>query len=137
MGKLILIILFSGATLVCFGQTDSLINIKSSTDVCSSDPGMPSFPGGTQKLNEFINQNIQDSIIQPGTFGRVFVNLAIDTSGSIKKISILHGVNDAVDKEVLRVFSIMPKWIPAEKNGVKIEKGFVFPIKIDYTRIKK
>lgn len=63
--------------------------------------------------------------------------MVVDTSGLIKNVTILHGINDAVDNEVLRVFSIMPKWIPAEKNGVKIEKAFVFPIKIDFTTLRK
>lgn len=124
-----MIILFSGASLACYTQTDSLINIKSSVKGCGTNPEEPSYPGGGEKLYLFISQNFQDSLIQPGTNGRIFMQITVDTSGSIK-VGVLHGLNDVLDKEMLRVFSLMPKWIPAEKEGVKVAKTIAMPVRV-------
>ncbi len=136
MSILIFILLVSGFPFICFPQTDDTINIKSSYDVCASDPEEPSYPGGSQELYSFINQNFQDSLIQPGTLGRIFLKITVDTSGSLK-VEVLHGINDVLDKEMLRVFSLMPKWIPAEKDGVKVEKTFAMPVRIGSSPEKK
>ena len=133
---LILIILFSGANITCFAQSDSLIYVKSSDTICKPSPDFPSFPGGIEKLYLFINQHFQDSLIQPGTFGRIFIQMTVDTSGTLNSIKVLHGINDVLDKEMLRVFSLMPKWIPAVKNDEKVEAEFVIPIKIDFKNVK-
>lgn len=95
-------------------------------------PDVPSFPGGGEKLSLFINQNFHDSLIKPGTDGRIFMQITIDTSGQFKNLKVLHGINSVLDSEMLRVFSIMPKWIPAEKNGKKVEAEFVLPVKVAY-----
>ena len=101
-----------------------------------TNPEEPSYPDGPSAMNTFINQNFQDSLRQPGTLGRIFMKITIDTSGSLK-VELLHGINDVLDKEMLRVFSLMPKWIPAEKDGVKVAKAIAVPIRIDFTTEKK
>jgi len=88
-------------------------------------------------MKAFINQNFQDSLIRPGTVGRIFLKITVDTSGILKGVTVIHGINEVLDKEMLRVFSLMPKWIPAEKDGIKVEKTFAIPIKIDFTTEKK
>ena len=121
MKTLILVVLVSAISVICQAQIDKEINIKSTGQGCGTNPEEPSYPGGLSAMNTFINQNLQDSLIQPGTSGRIFLKIAVDTLGSIK-VEMLHGINDVLDKEMLRVFSLMPKWIPAEKDGIKVEK---------------
>ena len=136
MRTLVFIVLLSGMSFVCPAQTEKEINIKSSDKGCMTNPEEPSYPGGPSAMNTFINQNLRDSLIQPGTMGRIFMKITIDTTGSIK-VEVIHGINDVLDKEMLRVFSLMPKWIPAEKDGVKVEKTIAVPIRIGSNPEKK
>ncbi len=130
-------ILLTGMSFVCQAQTDKEVKVKSSGEVCFPNPEEPSYPGGGNEMRSFINQHFQDSLIQPGTLGRIFLKITVDTSGILKGVTVIHGINDVLDKEMLRVFSLMPKWIPAEKDGAKVEKTFAMPIRIGSNHEKK
>jgi len=108
MRTLVFIVLLLSGCFVCPAQTDKEINIKSPGKGCGSDPEIPSYPGGPSAMNTFINQNLQDSLIQPGTLGRIFMKITVDTSGSLK-VEVKHGINNVLDKEMLRVFSLITK----------------------------
>jgi len=131
------IVLLSVVPFFCLAQNSKEINIQSTGKGCIVNPEEPSFPGGPSEMKAFINQNFQDSLIRPGTVGRIFLKITVDTSGILKGVTVIHGINEVLDKEMLRVFSLMPKWIPAEKDGIKVEKTFAIPIKIDFTTEKK
>ena len=85
-------------------------------------------------MMNFINNNfhLPDSIVKTGINTRIFLKIAIDTTGKLTRISILKGINKSIDNEILRVFSIMPKWIPGEKRGKKISEEFVLPIMFEF-----
>ena len=52
----------------------------------------------------------------------------VDTDGSIVEPQIVKKVDPYLDREALNVISIMPKWIPAEKNGQKVRARYTLPI---------
>ena len=109
---------------------------KSSQIICQIDTETPHYPGGSAEMVKFIDKNmiIPDSNRTKIMSGKMFIDLAIDTSGNIMRIKIFKGINKYIDNEVLRVFSIMPKWIPAVHDGKKIAKGMFFPIKFDFDK---
>jgi len=90
----------------------------------------PTFPGGDQKLMEWISQHLQypqnayDSHIQ----GRVIVQFLVKEDGSVKDAKIIRGVWDALDMEALRVIETLPKFYPAIVNGKPIKYWFTIPI---------
>ena len=127
----ILFILLVVKAIASFPQTGIQITTVTSGVTCTPDKGYPSFPGGFDKMVSFIEKNENDSIKKLNITGRIFIEMTVDTIGSIIKIKMAHGINPDFDKEVLRIFSIMPKWIPAEKEGKKIEKAFIFPIRFE------
>ena len=70
---------------------------------------LPFFPGD---FNEFIFSNfhyppsLQENCIQ----GRVVVKFCINPKGKCDHFSIVRSVDPLIDKEVLRVLKLMPKW---------------------------
>ncbi len=104
--------------------------------VCGVDLEFPHFPGGVGELMNFINTNIliPDSVYETGLSSRIFLKIAIDTTGTLTKVSVIKGINQSIDTEFLRVFSIMPKWIPGIKDGKKISGEFVMPIKFEFNK---
>lgn len=80
------------------------------------------YPGGDEKLNIFLNNNVvypqqaKDNDIQ----GRVYASFIVDEKGLVTNVNIVIGVNKFLDNEALRVIRLIPKWIPATKNGVAV-----------------
>jgi TonB family protein len=91
---------------------------------------MPSFRGGIQKLQEFINENIQytEEMNETCAQGRVIVQFVIEKDGTVTNPKVVRSIDPLFDKEALRIVSIMPKWIPARRNGNVIRTTYVVPV---------
>jgi protein TonB len=96
---------------------------------------MPSFRGGMQKLQEFINENIQytEEMDQTCAQGRVIVQFFIEKDGTVTNPKVVRSIDPLFDKEALRIVSIMPKWSPAKMYGNVIRSTFTVPV---YFRVK-
>jgi TonB family protein len=140
MKTLSVMLLFLCITANCFSQikNDSIF-IGSSSQSCGSDLGTAHFPGGFDEMNKFINANFHmpDSVKTATLSASVMLKISIDTTGTLTSISVLKGVNKSIDNEVLRVFSIMPKWIPGIKEGKKISETFALPVRIELGKAEK
>ena len=91
---------------------------------------MPSFPGGTQALMDYLNENTRwpgspESCIQ----GRVVVSFVVEKDGSIGEPKVVKSLDPAFDAEALRVVSMMPKWIPGKFNGKATRVRYCIPIR--------
>jgi TonB family protein len=73
---------------------------------------MPEFPGGDAGLLEFISKNTRypEDAKTKGITGKVIVRFAVETDGSVDKVSVLKGVNPQLDAEAFRVVSSLPKF---------------------------
>ena len=97
---------------------------------CNHPEVMPSFPGGQQKLMQFISDNLrwpegcEDSCIQ----GRVVISFMIEKDGSITEPKVVRSLDPAFDKEALRVVEMMPKWNPYSINGERRRMKYTIPI---------
>jgi protein TonB len=91
---------------------------------------MPEFPGGYQALLNFLSQNIRYPSIasESGITGKVTVNFVVNKDGSISDATILRGVDQALDKEALRVINSLPKWKPGKQAGKPVRVSFSVPI---------
>ena len=88
----------------------------------------PEFPGGDEALLQYLLENIRFSCLcsdKRGTpQGRVIVQFNVLKSGQIDNVEIESGVTPNLDKEVVRVVEAMPQWIPAKRQGEKIDASF-------------
>ena len=80
---------------------------------------MPSYPGGTTKLMEFLNNNVMYPKIaqKKGIQGRVVVKFIVEKNGMVTNVETLRQVNPELDNEAIRVVKSMPKWTPGMHNG--------------------
>lgn len=99
------------------------------------DKPKPQFSGGNDALEAFIKKNLHcpKDMKQAGIHGKIVVSFIVRTDGtlSLKKLKNLYYIeNDSTDsygrqnpvfklceKEALRIFKMMPKWIPVKVNG--------------------
>jgi len=56
------------------------------------------------------------------------VKFVIERDGSVTAAKIIRGVESTLDKEALRVVSMMPKWKPGKQRGKPVRVAFTLPI---------
>jgi len=90
----------------------------------------PSFPGGEQKLFEFIGNNLKypQQAKSARVEGQVFVEFYVEKDGSITVGKVLHGIGYGCDEEALRVIGLMPKWEPGTQRGKRVRVRHTLPI---------
>lgn len=100
--------------------------MKASSDIvcifneCDEHP--PEYPDGDNSLHSEISSILielgQDSVEwQEGT---AIVQFVIDTNGVLKNLEIIKSLG-SLDSIILQAFQKLKKWIPATRNGKKIE----------------
>ena len=91
---------------------------------------MPSFPGGDQKMYEYLSKNIKYPQIarESGIQGRVFVNFVVEPDGSVSNVKVLRGIGGGCDEEAMRVVKAMPKWTPGKQRGKAVRVSYTLPV---------
>ena len=88
----------------------------------------PKYPGGPEKMFEFIADNLRwpddDACIQ----GRVVVSFIVEKDGSLTDIKVEKSIDPLFDKEAVRVVKTMPKWEPGMWNGKPARVKYCIPI---------
>ena len=83
---------------------------------------MPVFNGGDAALVKFIADNTiyPEAAKTNGIQGKVIVSFVVENDGSIDRVKVVKGVDPDLDKEAVRVVSIVPGF---EKPGIKDGKA--------------
>ena len=91
---------------------------------------MPSFPGGSQKLKEFIEENLRypKELEETCVQGRVIVRFIVERNGKLSNVKVVKSVHPVLDKEAFRIVKLMPRWIPGRQNGITVRVKFYIPI---------
>lgn len=92
---------------------------------------MPEYPGGTDAMMRFLAQNIKYPVDaqQRGVQGMVVLSFIITKSGEINTVKVERSVDPALDKEAIRVVSLMPNWIPGKQSGKNVNVKFTLPVR--------
>lgn len=91
---------------------------------------MPCFPGGNQKMQDFIKKNLQypKECVEKRLQGRVIIAVVVERNGTLTNIRVVKSVNPALDKEALRIVNLMPKWIPGRQSYKEVRVKYIIPI---------
>ncbi len=99
---------------------------------------MPEFPGGMDKLLQFINGNMQypAEARKKGIQGRVTVQFIVDEDGHITEPNIVRSVDPFLDKEALRIIKTLPQWKPGTLKGKAVKVKYTVPVtfRLDKTK---
>jgi periplasmic protein TonB len=93
-------------------------------------PHKPIFPGGDAALLKFISENTKYPALakENNVFGKVFVYFVVGIDGRVGSVGIAKGVNPDLDKEAVRVISMLPAWTPGRKGEKPVPVSFIIPI---------
>ncbi|MEA1886381.1 MAG: energy transducer TonB [Bacteroidota bacterium] len=88
---------------------------------------MPTFRGGdVDKFRQWVQQRIKYPQIaaENGIQGKVFLMFVVEPDGSVSNVSVLRGVDPALDNEAVRVVESSPKWSPGKQRGAPVRVRF-------------
>jgi len=91
----------------------------------------PSYPGGEDKLMEYLTTNLSypNKAKKKMIEGIVYITFIVNKNGSISDVKILKSLESSCDKEALRVVKNMPKWIPGKMKNKEVSVQYNLPIK--------
>ncbi|MGB0423000.1 MAG: energy transducer TonB [Flavobacteriales bacterium] len=86
------------------------------------------------KIIEHITRNFKPLLNSSKTevVGSIYASFVVDTTGQIKDITPIRTDNIEVKNEIIRVLSLLPKFIPGLKNGQPVETQYHIPIHINW-----
>lgn len=94
----------------------------------------PTFPGGETALLKFILQNLKYPAIdeQEQMQGKILLKFVVKNTGEIGDVEVLNPLNTKLEKEVVRVIKLLPKFIPAhDGEGKAINYWYTLPLNIN------
>jgi TonB family protein len=92
-----------------------------------------------QFLNKWVYPYIKypDSAIAAGFEGRVIVEFIVEKDGSVSNVKILHGIDNDIDDEVIKVVSASPKWKAAQQGGIDVRVKVSIPVEFKLAKSGK
>jgi TonB family protein len=101
---------------------------------------LPEFPGGVEKLLEFLIENIKypEEAIEREIEGRVICRFVVGKDGIVRDIEVLKGVDPLLDDEAVRVIRLMPKWEPGmmKLKGEFVNVRYTLPVVFSHSKQK-
>lgn len=91
---------------------------------------IPQFPGGMEALTQWLTQHLKyppQARLQK-IQGRVVVSFIINKDGRVSDGKIEQAVHPLLDREALRIVSLMPRWTPGQENDKPCRTLFAIPI---------
>ncbi|WP_417942645.1 hypothetical protein [Flavobacterium sp. RS13.1] len=118
-------------------QSEKINNIKNSSPKvitkATSAAEIPSqtnaeFPGGIEQFHNFFMKEYKKP--EDASYWKININLAfaVEKNGTVSFLECSPAVEESVEKEMIRVLSLCPKWKPGEFNGKKIKMQYSVPL---------
>lgn len=84
----------------------------------------PSFPGGTEKWNQYLEYALNKSVPAENKAPKgdytVVIQFTVNLDGTIRDIKPLTRHGFGMEEEAMRVLKMGPKWLPAVQNGIQV-----------------
>ncbi|MDQ8006390.1 MAG: TonB family protein [Pedobacter sp.] len=92
----------------------------------------PQYPGGEERLIEFIKTNINYSnLTNKQIKGIVVISAVIEMDGSLSQLKAIDNLGYGTKKEALRVVSKLKRWNPGMENGIPTRTQIAIPVKFN------
>lgn len=90
----------------------------------------PQYPGGMEEMYKFMGDEIAypQQALDNNIQGKVYVRFVVDKDGSLTDIEVINGVHSLLDREAVRVISMMPKWNPGKQHNRAVRVRYTIPI---------
>lgn len=81
-------------------------------------------------LLDFLNKNLHfpEEAVKKGLQGTVIVQMVVEKDGTPTHFEVIREVDPLLDNEALRVAKLLPKFVPAQKDGKPVRCIFNFSV---------
>ncbi|MCD0463893.1 hypothetical protein [Flavobacterium sp. ENC] len=86
------------------------------------------FPGGIEQFYNFFGKEFKNPENVNAANNKFRISFAVEKDGSLSYLESTPGIDQTIEKEVIRVLKLCPKWQPGESNGKKIKMQYSLPI---------
>ena len=92
----------------------------------------PEYPGGAQAMFDFLKSNFKlpQEVTKKNIRGKIRIAFIITKDGDICDVRTTSKPIKYIDDEFIRIFKIMPKWIPATNEGKIVDSYYLLDIKL-------
>lgn len=100
---------------------------------------MPEFATGDEAMVVFIGVNMvyPEAALAKKMEGTVYVQFVVNANGELQNIEVLKGMDEACDKEAVRIINSMPFWKPGYQRGIPVKVYVTLPINFNIESYKK
>ena len=110
-------------------QASKILGAIQLEDFCTSKLNLrPEFPGGIEKMMQFIAHNLRYPETCTCVQGRVIIRFYVDTLGHVCDPTVFKGLDPVFDAEALRVVKLMPDFKPGKIKDKNVNVWFTVPI---------
>ena len=121
-------------------QTDPAAKLNSpvNNQIFAAVQYEPTFPGGNQKLQEYIVENLKQPAGEKANKGSVMITFVVEKDGSLTSVQVDRYFNKLAaskraskedEEEAIRVMKNCPKWNPGIQNGKAVRVQYTIPVK--------
>lgn len=135
MKKIIFLLSFVGM-IFFFANTNAQNTVESKAqltvdDNSSEDNAHPKFPGGEEKLKEYIAKNLRYPVSarENKIEGTVYISAIVEVDGTLSNIKIVQDLGHGCGEAAQNLVKDMPKWKPGKRDGKPARMGVNLPIK--------
>ena len=92
---------------------------------------MPTFQGkDVNAFRDWVAKRLKypEIAAENGISGRVFVRFVVEPNGVVDNVTVVRGVDPALDAEAIRVVKSSPKWSPGKQRGKAVRVAYTIPI---------
>lgn len=102
-----------------------------SDEVFQAVDEMPEFPGGMEKLIQFIADSIHlpKCVTEGNVEGRSIVEFVVNKDGTLSDFKIAVPLHKECDVEAIRVLTLMPRWKPGKEDGELVRVRYAIPVR--------
>jgi TonB family protein len=103
------------------------VSVTTSQTGDSKNEARPEFPGGDEEMLKFIYRNFSYPE-DKGIEGTALIRFVVNTDGKVQDIQVVRGLSAGLDKELVRVIALLPRFKPAKQNGVPVNVYYDLPV---------
>jgi len=100
---------------------------------------MPEYPGGEKALADYFKANIKypKEALAGKLEGKVIVRFIVTKEGKSEAISVIKGLNPAIDAEAIRVIGLLKNWKPGKLDGKAVNTWEMIPVTFELPKPTK
>lgn len=122
-----------GKASVAMNTSSSTANkmMKDKYGVYTNPSVMPSYPGGSDALESYIDDHIDynQQAVDDNTSGRTVISFVVDEEGNVKNVKeVGPKVGNGLDEQAIKAIQDMPKWTPGKVKGKDVKSRVDLPI---------